>query len=110
MGEEELFDRAHLAQQTFGDESLARELIGLFLGQCEQLVPAIADESRPARERADLAHTLKGSALAVGAKRVAARAGEVEDAFRSGDAQAGAKVPALLEAVAQTRTALAGEA
>ena len=100
---ETLLDRAHLARQTFGDEALAAELLGLFAAQCRALGPAIADAARPAAERADLAHTLKGSALGIGAARVAALAARIEDAFRSGDAAAGeALVPPLAGAVADT--------
>ncbi|NEU11773.1 Hpt domain-containing protein [Methylobacterium sp. BTF04] len=77
-----LIDRDHLGRQTFGDTELARELLDLFAQQCRRLVPGITDPSRPADERADLAHTLKGSALGIGAVDVAALATTIEDALR----------------------------
>ena len=100
---ETLLDRAHLAQQTFGDEDLAREVLALFAGQCERLGPGIADPALGPEERADLAHALKGSALGVGASRVAALAGALETALRtSDDGAARALGPALAEAVRET--------
>ncbi|MCJ2083673.1 Hpt domain-containing protein [Methylobacterium sp. J-090] len=77
-------DHDHLARQTFGDAELARDLLMLFAGQCQRLLSEILDPSRPMAERADLAHTLKGSALGVGAGRVAAASAAVEDALRAG--------------------------
>ncbi|GEP10266.1 Hpt domain-containing protein [Methylobacterium gnaphalii] len=106
MGDETLLDRTHLAAQTFGDEALADELLGLFAQQCRQLVPGIIDPARPEADRADLAHTLKGSALGVGATRAAARAAETEDALRTGSTSAARRAQALAEAVAATLAVL----
>lgn len=85
-----LIDHDHLSRQTFGDADLARELLGLFAEQCRRLVPGIADGALPAAERADLAHTLKGSALGIGAARVADLAASIEDALRQGGEPAAA--------------------
>jgi HPt (histidine-containing phosphotransfer) domain-containing protein len=106
LGDEPLIDRGHLAAQTFGDEALAEELLGLFADQCRSLLPGIADPARPDAERGDLAHTLKGSALAIGAGRVAARAGESEDAFRGRVPGRPDHVSALATAVEETLAAL----
>ncbi len=86
---EMLLDRAHLDRQTFGDADLAREVLGLFAEQCERLLPGLADPDLAPGARADLAHTLKGSALGIGAARVAALAGRLEAALRAGDGEAG---------------------
>ncbi|WP_082482665.1 Hpt domain-containing protein [Methylobacterium sp. Leaf123] len=94
-----LLDRAHLDAQTFGDADLAREVLGLFEDQCRRLMPAMAEASRPAEERADLAHTLKGAALGVGAMRVAAASTAVEAGLRAGGE---ADLDALRDATAQT--------
>ncbi len=62
-------DRVHLARYTLGNLALEIEILGLFAMQA----PVTLGELRAARtERAwrDAAHTLKGSARAVGAKRV----------------------------------------
>ncbi|GJD53450.1 hypothetical protein OPKNFCMD_6225 [Methylobacterium crusticola] len=100
---ETLLDRAHLARQTFGDADLAREVLGLFAEQCARLGPGIADPALDGRARADLAHTLKGSALGVGAARVAGLAARIEEALRDGEAaRADALAPALAAALRDT--------
>ena len=92
-------DRAALDAQTGGDAALAREVLGLFVGQCRSLLPGIADASLTRAHRADLAHTLKGSAAGVGAGRVHAFADAVEARLRAGDDEDGT-VAALEAAVA----------
>ena len=99
-----VLDRDHLDAQTFGDADLAREVLSLFEDQCRRLLPALAEQGRPTEERADLAHTLKGAALGVGAMRVAAASAAVEAGLRSGT---GADLSTLRAAVAETLTALA---
>ncbi|WP_407522644.1 Hpt domain-containing protein [Methylobacterium oryzisoli] len=83
---EPLLDRDHLARQTFGDADLAAEVLALFREQCASLLPALADAERPPADRADLAHTLKGAALGIGARRVAAAAAALEAALRADEA------------------------
>ncbi len=100
MEEPPLIDRAYLDLQTFGDVALADELLDLFARQCTTLVPRIADVSRPAIERADLAHTLKGSALGIGAARVGRCAAAIEGALRGGHADV--SLATLADAVADT--------
>lgn len=99
-----LLDRGHLDAQTFGDADLAREVLGLFEEQCRRLLPALTEEDRSAEERADLAHTLKGAALGVGAMRVAEASAAVETDLRAGRA---ADLGALQAAAAGTLDALA---
>jgi HPt (histidine-containing phosphotransfer) domain-containing protein len=69
-------DLIHLARQTDGDRDLETELLGLFRRQAGQIVARLSadlpGDSVP--WRADLAHTLKGSARAIGATRVAIKA------------------------------------
>lgn len=73
----EAFDLHHLNKATFGSRELALEVLRLFERQAEKmLAEIIAAEDAKTRSRA--AHTLKGSALGVGALAVAAAAGEVE--------------------------------
>jgi HPt (histidine-containing phosphotransfer) domain-containing protein len=70
-------DRAHLGRYTLGSLTLEREVLGLFLAQLplsiEQLRFATTD-----REWQIAAHTIKGSARAVGAWHVAHLALEAE--------------------------------
>ena len=70
-------DLVHLARQTLGDRSLEQEILALYLKQARALVDRIA-ECGGGRDRADLAHTLKGSSRAVGAWQVAQAAEAVE--------------------------------
>lgn len=97
----EPLDLAHLARQTFGDEALAREVLKLFLGQSEKLLAMIA--AGAAAGRRDAAHSLKGSARAIGAWAVADRAEAVE-AATGGAGDDG--IAALTAAVAATAGAI----
>ncbi len=72
-----IFDRAFLAQYTMDSPDLEREIIGLFLAQ----LPAILDRLRNGGSNADwriATHTLKGSALAVGACKIGELARKLE--------------------------------
>lgn len=92
MGE---IDRNALDTNTMGDTALAREVLGLFAGECGALLRRIADPAAGATERADAAHTLKGAAAGIGALRVQALAGAAERSLRSGAAEAAETVRAL---------------
>lgn len=71
-----ILDRGHLMRMTFGDRSLEREVLQLFDRQAELLMERMC-KSDPAAV-ATLAHTLKGSAVGIGAVRVARAAANVE--------------------------------
>ncbi len=75
---EPAIDRGHLAQMTFGDRSLERELLELFDRQAAMLLARMR-ASDPAAV-ATLAHTLKGSARGIGAGEVARAAQAAEQA------------------------------
>jgi HPt (histidine-containing phosphotransfer) domain-containing protein len=96
MGE---IDRNALDANTMGDAALAREVLGLFAGECGVLLRRIADPAAGATDRADAAHTLKGAAAGIGALRVQALAGAAERSLRSGAPEAAAGIDALEEAV-----------
>ena len=67
---EEPVDRAYLARFTLGNMALEREILELFAGQ----LPAYVEQLRTAagdKEWKLAAHTIKGSALVVGARRLA---------------------------------------
>lgn len=91
-------DRAELDAQTGGDAELANEVLALFAGQCRSILPRLTDASLPAGQRADLAHTLKGSASGVGATQVRACADAAEAQLRAGAAPVA--LDALVQAVA----------
>jgi HPt (histidine-containing phosphotransfer) domain-containing protein len=100
-------DWDHLARQTMQDEALAREILGMFMDQSQDLLRALR-EARSAVDRADAAHTLKGSARAVGAFAVADAAAAVE--MLPADAPDGPLLDAVARlhaAVAEARSAIA---
>ena len=63
-------DRVHLARYTLGNLALDAEILGLFAMQAPQTLEQLRT-ARTAKAWYDAVHTLKGSARAVGANRVA---------------------------------------
>jgi HPt (histidine-containing phosphotransfer) domain-containing protein len=95
-------DIEHLQRMTLGDAGLKQEVLAMFSAQAVGLIGALA--ALPADAGA-LAHTLKGSARAIGAFQVADAAEELEALIQSGDDPAQA-LAELDDAVAQARTAI----
>jgi HPt (histidine-containing phosphotransfer) domain-containing protein len=95
-------DIAHLRRMTLGDAKLEREVLGMFSAQASHLVKALA--VNPADAGA-LAHTLKGSARAVGAFAVGDAAAHLEASIRSGCDRAEA-LSELDDAIMQARAAI----
>jgi HPt (histidine-containing phosphotransfer) domain-containing protein len=95
-------DFEHLDRMTFGDAGLEREVLTMFSAQSARLVHTLA--AIPADASA-LAHTLKGSARAIGAFAVADAADLLEAAIASGF-DASAPLAELDEAVAQAQAAI----
>jgi len=75
-------DRNHLARMTFGDHDLERQIMRMFARQAYLLIERMR-ESEP-YAMASLAHTLKGSAVGIGATEVASAAAAVERAATTG--------------------------
>jgi HPt (histidine-containing phosphotransfer) domain-containing protein len=71
-------DTEHLSRMTLGEASLQREVLALFDRQADMLLPRIR-QGAPATVAAS-AHTLKGSAVGIGAFKVARAVEEVEQA------------------------------
>jgi HPt (histidine-containing phosphotransfer) domain-containing protein len=90
-------DFDHLERMTLGDEALEREVLEMFLAQSNRLLDALA--TLPA-ETGALAHTLKGSARAIGAFKLADRAAALEAVGQGGDAELAALREAVTEALA----------
>jgi HPt (histidine-containing phosphotransfer) domain-containing protein len=95
-------DARHLQRMTLGDAALEREVLALFSLQAARLVGEL--DGVPAGA-ASLAHTLKGSALGVGAFAVAEAAEWLETELRAGGDIAQA-LPALHFAVTAAREAI----
>ena len=100
-------DLVHLARQTDGDESLEAELLAIFDRQCEKQLQRLSLPDLPRRTRADIAHLLRGSALAIGAFTVARVAGTLETAFSAEGDEPEAELAAFGQAVGQARAAIA---
>ena len=95
-------DVVHLRRMTLGDDRLEREVLAIFSAQAVGLVGALA--ALPS-DAGVLAHTLKGSARAIGAFGVADAAASLETLIRSGSDPARA-LAELDDAVAQARAAI----
>jgi HPt (histidine-containing phosphotransfer) domain-containing protein len=95
-------DRDHLRRMTFGDPSLEREVLEMFVAQASRLLDAIAGE---VAEASAMVHTLKGSAQAVGAFGVADHAAALEAVLRKGE-EPREVLSGLRDAVADARAAI----
>jgi HPt (histidine-containing phosphotransfer) domain-containing protein len=85
-------DLVHLTRQCEGDHELETELLGLFRLQAAALTAQIADPSLSSLEsKAKIAHKLRGSALSVGAGRVAEAAWRIEELASDGSLRSGGK-------------------
>ena len=98
-------DRAHLNEMTFGDRALERELLELFDRQSALLMTRM--RVAPPAVLAALAHTLKGSAMGIGAKAVAHAAASAEKAAAGSDAAQAAALATLSAAIAAARDEIA---
>jgi HPt (histidine-containing phosphotransfer) domain-containing protein len=96
-------DLNHLSRMTLGDRSLEREVLALFDRQSDMLLARIRAGDSTVVGAA--AHTLKGSALGIGAWCVARAAEAVEQASTERSA---APVAELATAVHETRRVIAG--
>ena len=101
-----VLDRAHLARMTFNDSSLEREILQLFDRQAELLLSRMTRSEPPAI--ATLAHTLKGSAVGIGAGRVARAAAATELAARSTRRNCSEAMDRLVHVVGEVRIEIAG--
>ena len=70
-------DHVHLARYTMGNKALELEVLQLFAGQAPETLASLK-AAATAKEWHVAAHTLKGSARAVGAFALAAAAEEAE--------------------------------
>jgi HPt (histidine-containing phosphotransfer) domain-containing protein len=104
VGVDPPLDLVHLARQCLGDHELEAELLGLFRLQARALTAQLSDSPPLSLEsKAKIAHKLCGSALAVGARRVAGAAQRIEDmATAPGDQR-----PAETHAIAALQSAVA---
>ena len=95
-------DFDHLQRMTLGDAAIEQEVLATFVAQSTRLVSTFA--TMPADASA-LAHTLKGSARAIGAFAVADAAARLEAAIARGF-DTSAALAELGEAVAEAQAAI----
>jgi HPt (histidine-containing phosphotransfer) domain-containing protein len=95
-------DIEHLQRMTLDDAGLEREVLAMFASQAISLMRELAAASSDSWA---LVHTLKGSARAIGAFRVAEAAEFLEDVLQQGDDPSEA-LDELTDAVAGARTAI----
>jgi HPt (histidine-containing phosphotransfer) domain-containing protein len=96
----------HLARQTDADSDLESELLRMFDVQAAKVSARLAFAELGFQVKADLAHRLRGSALAIGAWRVAKAAEAAEAHFAllvAGRDAAGEPLVELDAAVAEAR-------
>lgn len=95
-------DFEHLKRMTLGDAGLEQEVLAMFSAQSAKLLSTLA--AMPSDAGA-LAHTLKGSARAIGALAVADAAARLEAVIGSGG-DASDVLAELGEAVSRARAAI----
>ena len=101
-------DLVHLARQCLGDHELEAEMLQLFRLQAPALTARLSGSPPLSLDaKAKIAHTLRGSALAVGAGRVASAASRIEELASAGGDQSSAEahaIAALVSAVSEALT------
>ncbi|MCH9765094.1 MAG: Hpt domain-containing protein [Alphaproteobacteria bacterium] len=93
-------DHAHLSRYTLSDRSLEIEILRLFLAQIPLTIETLKFASMD-KDWVVAAHTLKGSARAVGVGRLAALGLEAEQLGGIGDGEACSCLIAKIEDAAQ---------
>ena len=97
-------DFEHLSRMTLGDPALECEVLTMFVAQSAKLLDQLA--TLPA-EAGALAHTLKGSARAIGAAHVARAAEAVEFVRAASDVDIRRALSGLAAAIEEARAFIA---
>jgi len=102
-----MIDTEHLSRMTLGELSLQREVLALFDRQADILLPRIR-QGAPAMAAAS-AHTLKGSAVGIGAFKVARAVEQVEraQALKIRDAEIAVAVDTLAAMLEEAKAEIA---
>ena len=91
-------DFAHLERYAGGDEALVDEVLGIFREQAELWVQLLEPEA-PAGAWKDAAHSLKGSALGIGAFALAEACEAAEQGAEAEPARKGRLLDAIRDAM-----------
>ena len=100
-------DLVYLARQTLGDRGLEVDLLTMFNRQAAHMVDQLGAPGLSDKQKRDFAHTLCGSARAVGATRVADAARAFEDAVAGDPVGVDAALTRLRDATSDARAAIA---
>ena len=100
-------DLDHLERASLGDRGLAVELLGLFDCQAAKILARLLGGRESDKALGDLAHTLKGSARAIGAVGVGAAAEAFELALMGSREARAERLHAVAAAVAAARSDIA---
>jgi HPt (histidine-containing phosphotransfer) domain-containing protein len=107
-GHAPLVDLVHLTRQCQGDSALEDELLERFHLQSRALCAQLSKPANaPLELKARIAHTLRGSALAIGAGRVADAAREVEAEIEAALERTPARAERLSQAIAALEASVA---
>lgn len=101
-----VLDLVHLRTYTLGDAALEREILALFLGELPTYVAAL-QTATTAKEWHMATHTLKGSALAIGAGRLAAASASAERLDLPSAVDRAAVISSITHAIHDIRDAVA---
>jgi HPt (histidine-containing phosphotransfer) domain-containing protein len=71
-------DTAHLSRQTMGDKELQTEILGLYQRQARLALFRLTSATSSGEVK-EIAHTIKGASLGIGAQKVAETARELEE-------------------------------
>ncbi len=94
-----MLDFDHLSRQTLGDRALERRILELFVAQSDALIARLQSAGDPR----EVAHTINGSARAIGAFDLASVATRIEAA----EAPIDNDIDELVAAFERTRTFVA---
>lgn len=103
-GLETALDAGQLRQKTQGDRGRERDVLDRFRRQVRSLMMRFESATEPGA-RADVARSVKGAAVVVGAARVAVASDALERAARAGE-PSGYELAELAEAVAEVASVI----
>lgn len=105
--EASVVDWDHLSRQSFGDGELERELLRLFSDQAASFEARLAEPAQDDARRREIAHTLQGSARAIGAFALANAAQNYEEALNGAPDECAARRRELSRRLDEAREAVA---
>ncbi len=104
MVESRPVDLVHLARYTLGDRDMEREVLSLFANQCDRDIERL-QSAQSQTDWQGAAHTIKGSARAIGAWKLARLAEEAEVlGLAQHDSRRGDAIVGIISAAREVKT------